>query len=395
MVEHSTFDRFPGRIGIIQRVLPAYRAGFFNTLARASQGGVSVFAGSARSGESIGTTDQLNAANLVLARNLELFHPHSTLYLLWQAGIFRWLDSWDPDILVVEANARYLSVRVAARWMHERGRPVVGWGLGVPTTGVTKSRSNLHLHFQDKFWAKFLCLFDAVIAYSQTGASQYRQAGLPVERVFVAPNAVAPRPEGPLPHRPPRFDGKPKVLFVGRLQVRKRIDNLLRACASLPVDIQPQVWIIGGGPAKHEFQSLAKDIYPQARFFGVVRGPALQNYFAQADLFVLPGTGGLAVQEAMATGLPVVVAEGDGTQADMVRTGTDQRCGNGWLIPPDDVSVLQRTLRSALSDPERLRRMGAESYRIAVEEYNLENMVRVFVEALSTVKTRNAERKGL
>lgn len=393
MSEHSNFEKFPGRVGIVQRVMPSYRAGFFNALARASRGGLSVFAGNSRSGESIGTTDQLNEANLELAGNWELFHPHATPYLLWQAGLFRWLEAWDPDILVAEANARYLSVRAAGRWMHERGRPMVGWGLGVPMIEAAKSRGDFYAHFQDKLWKKFLRSFDAVIAYSQNGALQYRRAGLPAQRVFVAPNAVAPQPEGPPPHRPPGFEGKPKVLFVGRLQVRKRIDNLLKACASLSEDLQPQVWIIGDGPAKRKFQSLAGDIYPQARFFGVVRGSALQTYFARADLFVLPGTGGLAVQEAMAAGLPVVVAEGDGTQADMVRPGTDQRCGNGWLVPSDDVSALEGTLRIALSDPVRLRKMGAESYRMAVEEYNLENMVRVFIEALTAVNTWNIERR--
>jgi glycosyltransferase involved in cell wall biosynthesis len=389
MSEHSNINEFTGRVGIIQRVLPAYRAGFFNALAYASSGGASVFAGSSRSGESIRTADQLNEAKFVLARNWELFHPHSTPYLLWQAGLFRWLNAWDPDILVAEANARYLSVRAAARWMHKRGRPVVGWGLGVPMMEAAASGGNYWARTHDKLWKIFLSSFYAMISYSQTGALQYRQAGLPAKRVFVAPNAVAPQPEGPPPQRPPRFEGNPKVMFVGRLQRRKRIDNLLRACASLPESIQPRVWIIGDGPAKREFQSLAADLYPQAIFFGAVRGPALRDYFAQADLFVLPGTGGLAVQEAMAAGLPVVVAEGDGSQADMVRVCTDKRCGNGWLIPPADLSALEQALRAALSDPERLRRMGAESYRMAVEEHNLENMVRVFIEALTMVKTSN------
>lgn len=382
----DTFNPFPGRIGIIQRVLPAYRAGFFDALAKACTGGVSVFAGSSRAGESIGPANQLNEAQVVRARNWELFHPHSKPYLLWQAGLFSWLNAWDPDILVAEANARYLSVRAAGGWMQKRGRPVVGWGLGVPTIQQGGARGGLYAHFQNQMWEKFLRSFDAVIAYSRAGAQQYRQVGLPSERVFVAPNAVAPQPDGPFPIRPNGFEGAPKVLFVGRLQERKRIDNLLKACASLPEELQPRVWIIGDGPAKREYQSLAEQIYPQTSFFGAVRGSALQTYFTRADLFVLPGTGGLAVQEAMAAGLPVIVAEGDGTQADMVRMGGDKRCGNGWLIPADDVAALERTLRTALSDPERLRKMGAESYRIAVEEYNLENMVSAFVDALTIAK---------
>ena len=72
----------------------------------------------------------------------------------------------------------------------------------------------------------------------------------------------------------------------------------------------------------------------------------------------MPGLGGLAVQQAMAHALPVVVAEADGTQADLVRPDT------GWMVPSGDVPVLRNTLIEALSDVARLRQMGAASYRI-------------------------------
>jgi glycosyltransferase involved in cell wall biosynthesis len=87
----------------------------------------------------------------------------------------------------------------------------------------------------------------------------------------------------------------------------------------------------------------------------------------------------LAIQQAMAHGLPVVVAQGDGTQEDLVRPS------NGWLVPPGDLSSLIQTLKSALGDRRRLREMGAESYRIVSEEVNLEKMANVFVQAACQV----------
>ncbi|MDO8753850.1 MAG: glycosyltransferase, partial [Anaerolineales bacterium] len=105
----------------------------------------------------------------------------------------------------------------------------------------------------------------------------------------------------------------------------------------------------------------------------------LKPYFEQADLFVLPGTGGLAVQEAMSYGLPVIVAKGDGTQDDLVREG------NGWQINPEDYGALVSTMQNALSDMARLRKMGAESYRIVSEEINIQKMADVFVRALNSV----------
>ncbi len=98
-----------------------------------------------------------------------------------------------------------------------------------------------------------------------------------------------------------------------------------------------------------------------------------------ADLFVLPGTGGLAVQQAMSFGLPVIVAQGDGTQDDLVRPS------NGWTIPPNDLAALQSSLNTALDDVISLRKKGAESYRIVSQEINLERMVSVFMQAINTV----------
>jgi glycosyltransferase involved in cell wall biosynthesis len=247
---------------------------------------------------------------------------------------------------------------------------VVGWGLGAPS--VTGPLARL------RQWDRrmFLCSLDALVAYSQRGAQEYRGLGFAADRVFVAPNAAAPRPTAS-PERATRPEGAPPlVLFVGRLQVRKRLDLLFHACAALPPALQPRLWVVGDGPARAEFESQAQAVYPRVEFLGARHGAELQPIFAAADLFVLPGTGGLAVQEAMAAGLPVIVAEGDGTQEDLVRPG------NGWLVQPDDLGALRRVLAEALSDLPRLQGMGRESFRIVAEEVNLEAMAEVFVQAL-------------
>jgi glycosyltransferase involved in cell wall biosynthesis len=127
-------------------------------------------------------------------------------------------------------------------------------------------------------------------------------------------------------------------------------------------------------------EKLAKGVFSPAEFTGSKHGAELAAYFSEADLFVLPGTGGLAVQEAMSYGLPVIMGQGDGTNDELVRPE------NGWQIRPDDLPALTKSLRIALSDVKRLRAMGAESYRIVKEEINLEKMVGVFVEALNSVK---------
>jgi glycosyltransferase involved in cell wall biosynthesis len=367
---------FRGRLGLQQRVLPVYRAPFFEALADACTDGLGIFAGLPRPDEAIAVTDSLKKAPFTPARNYHFLCD--SLYLCWQGGLIQWLEDWLPSALIVEANPRYLSTPAAVRWMQRRGGPVIGWGLGTqspaksssfPRKWVEKQRGALRL--------SFLSQFDALIAYSARGAEEYAALGFPAARIFVAPNAAAPRPTHPPPARQTTFAGRPSVLFVGRLQARKRLDHLLYACASLEEKIQPRLVIVGDGPERQTLEDLAKKVYPSAEFAGPKYQDELSPYFDNADLFVLPGTGGLAIQEAMSHGLPIIVAQGDGTQDDLVRAG------NGWQIPPDNPGALKETLGAALSDASRLRAMGAESYRIVMDEINMEKMVEVFAGVLS------------
>ncbi|MFH1184933.1 MAG: glycosyltransferase family 4 protein [Chloroflexota bacterium] len=357
--------RYRGRLGLQQRVLPNYRVPFFDMLAAACDGGLSLFAGQPRPDEGI-VTAAPRLAHYSAAANVHILG--GDLYLCHQGGLRSWLEAWDPDALIVEANARYLATPSAVRWMHARGRRVIGWGLGAPPlTGLLGGLRQARRR-------RFLGQFDALIAYSRRGAREYAAAGFPLQRVFVATNSVAPRPSRK-PDREPPAD-QATILFVGRLQARKHVDALLRACAEMPQP-QPRLVIVGDGPERGRLESLARQAFPAAEFTGAKHGDELDPYFLQADLFVLPGTGGLAVQEAMARGLPVIVARGDGTQDDLVREG------NGWQIPPEDYPALVNTLRLALADVGKLRSMGDESLRIVSEEVNLESMVESFVGALN------------
>ncbi len=365
-------NKYDGRLGIVQRVLPRYRASFFDLLAKQTQGGLSVFAGQSRPSEAIPSAAKLSSGKWQHANNVHFLS--GPLYFCYQRGLLSWLEKWDPDALIVEANPRYLSTPAAVRWMRERGRPIIGWGLGAPA-----ARGPL-ASFRIGQRKKFLRQFDAVIAYSSRGAAEYRALGIPAKRIFIAPNAVTMRPKRKLPKRTVRFStGRATLLYVGRLQKRKRLDSLLRACASLPEKLRPRLWIVGDGPARSELKALAADIYPGTEFTGTLFGSQLDSKFQKADLFVLPGTGGLAIQQAMAFGLPVVVAEGDGSQEGMVTSA------NGWLVSPDDEASLARTLKSALANPERLRKMGVASFKLVQEKFNLENMAAAFVDALNAV----------
>lgn len=364
--------RLPGPTGLQQRVLPAYRAPFFDALAAALPGGLGVFAGEPYAGESILQAEALRVARWTRATNRTVGAGRARM--LWQSGWRQWLERENPQAVVLEANPRYLSNLFILRAMRGTGKQVLGWSLGpIAANGINGA-----------ILRSFYPAFSAMIVYSRSGAEAFRQVGLAPERIFVAPNAVestvAERllraPEGRAQARAELTpDEKPVVLFVGRLQQRKRVDLLIRACARASVPCR--LVIVGDGPDRARLEQIAGGILPAARFTGDVRGDALGKIFLAADLFVMPGTGGLALQEALLYGKPVAVAEADGSQADLVRPGE-----NGWILPPGEEDALVAVLREALGNPIRLNSMGEASRRIVRETATMEKMVAGFVQAL-------------
>ena len=350
---------FEGRLALQQRVLPSYRVEFFDLLASHSTEGLSLYAGKPRPNESIQTAESLSEARIWPARNTHILG--GPLYLLLQRDIMDWIQDWDPQALLMEANPRYLSSRRAADWMHSKGRPVIGWGLGVGRSLVN--------------WKSFLKRFDALISYSSSGAEEYRVTGYPSNRVFVAPNATT----GPPPDLHERkVADTPRVLFVGRLQERKRVNLLLKACSAQRM--KPELWIVGDGPERTDLERMAAKVYPEAKFTGAQYGKELDEIFWQADLFVLPGTGGLAVQQAMAHSLPVIVAEADGSQRDLVSSQ------NGWIVPPGDLQALIGALSNALERPEKLPSMGEASRKVVAERVNIELMAEIFIKVVNQAR---------
>ncbi len=378
---------FPGRVGIQQRVLPTYRVPFFDRLATRCAGGLEVFAGEPRADELIAATDVLSKALYVRGRNLHIGKGNS--YICWQRGLLPWLRQSPPDVLVLSANPRLASSHLAVRLMQSRGRPVVGWGLGAPAYLASPGPGRLMSRWVA---GRFLASFDALIAYSSKGAADYVRAGMSPDRVLVAPNAVSSADAdaffGRLSREPDLvsrwrdhlgLSNRPTIAFVGRLVPRKRVDYLLRACSALADECE--LLIAGDGPERAALEDLAATVFPRARFLGHREGQELALVFAAADLFVLPGTGGLAVHEAMLYGKPVMVGVSDGTQADLVHEGR-----NGFHLEPNmDVPALERMIRLALSDPRGLQQMGLESRRIATEEVGIDEMTDAFVRALLLV----------
>ena len=135
-------------------------------------------------------------------------------------------------------------------------------------------------------------------------------------------------------------NGEKLVGFVGRLAHEKQVGDL-RVLSDLP---GTRLVVIGSGPLREQ---LEREL-PGAHFAGFQGGEDLARHVASLDLFVHPGesdTFGQTLQEAMASGVPVV-AVGRGGPLDIVDASR-----TGWLYPPGELD--ESKIRAFISAPDQ------------------------------------------
>ena len=141
--------------------------------------------------------------------------------------------------------------------------------------------------------------------------------------------------------------GERIIGYVGRLAAEKRLD-LLAPVSRLPGS---RLVVIGDGPGRAD----AEKALPGAVFLGQRGGDQLARLYASLDVFVHAGpheTFCQSVQEAMASGVPVV-APAAGGPLDLVASGR-----TGTLVPPGDGDAIADAVRPLVADEDLRQRYG-------------------------------------
>ena len=217
--------------------------------------------------------------------------------------------------------------------------------------------------------------FDAALAIGSANREFYRTMGVREDRIFLMPYAVdnrrftAASRLSEAERRAMRAslgvgDDRPIVLYASKFQARKRPDDLLRAAALLNREEMPfQIAMVGSGEMEPRLRAMARDLGLTNVFFtDFVNQSALPQYYGACDIFVLPSIDepwGLAINEAMCAGLPVIASSEVGCVPDLVRDGR-----NGRVFPAGDITGLADALRSVIADAALRERMGKASSEI-------------------------------
>lgn len=189
---------------------------------------------------------------------------------------------------------------------------------------------------------------DLIVVPSRFVRDTFVRRGVPAAKLAVVPETATPR-TAPPSQRPPH--ARPRILFVGQIDVRKGIAYLVEAFRVL--DGRATLRLVG--PADRQLLAKLSPLPDGVEIVGPRSGERLAAEFRDADLFVLPSVEdgfGLAVVEAMAAGLPVIVSDHAGS-ADLVDDGR-----NGFVVPARDAAALARQLDALVCDPNLRARMG-------------------------------------
>ena len=300
----------------------------------------------------------------------------------------------DPDVVLVPGWHSIALVR-AIRRCRSRGVPLLYRGdthLGMRPPGVRGPLWNLKTRALLWQYAAYLSVGslarEYLLAHGCAPTAIYASPHS-VDNAFFA-NGAAPflRPEARADVR--RALGVEAddfaVLFAAKLTPHKRPLDVVRAMPALGP--RAVLLVAGSGAELANVQSEAERLGVRARCLGFQNQADLPRLYAVADTFVLPSeqeSWGLTVNEALATGLPVVVSDRTGCAADLVTPGQ-----TGEVFPTRDVAALARALI-------RVREMGGrttadEACRARAERFSFAAATTGLVAACQSVVPRPAPR---
>jgi phosphatidylinositol alpha-mannosyltransferase len=203
---------------------------------------------------------------------------------------------------------------------------------------------------------------DARVAVSEAACRYHADAlGMGGREFTVVPNAVDVSrfaDATPIPGHLP-----PTLLFVGRLEKRKGLEQLIRAFILLKTHRSDvRLLVVGEGPERDRCQALVPArMRSDVVFLGRVGQDDLPRFYRSADVFVAPALGGesfgIVLIEAMAAGTPVVASDIPGYRS-VVRDEL-----HGSLVRPGDPRALADALHTLLENPARREAMGREAQR--------------------------------
>ena len=328
-------------------------------------------------------------------RTVETIAPGECRQAIVQA-----LDIDPPDAIAVVGYARPESM-AAARWARRRGTPVI-------LMSESQAHDRPHAWWKELIKMNRVRHFDAALVGGETHRDYLVQLGMPRSRIALGYNAVdnafftsnvqrwhtAPDGRAGLPQAP-------YFLTVCRFAREKNLINLIEAFARYRRDSDPATaWhlvLCGDGPAAAEIANAIEHSGHAHTIHrpGFLQADGLTQYYAHASAFVLPSLSepwGLVVNEAAASGLPLLVSSQAGCAATLV---PDPDGTTGSRFNPRDVDEISIKLAAMAGLAEADRQAMGQRAGQVVSRWGPDRFACGAIEALELARAKKKSRRAL
>jgi glycosyltransferase involved in cell wall biosynthesis len=295
-------------------------------------------------------------------------------------SLFTYIRHQKPEAVILFINHSkpyYYPLLVLLRFLHPA---IITW-----THGVDLSRKNSFISFLAHHIEHSLC--HGILLYAES-LKKYLLKGH-LKKTFVAVNTL-----NLTGFSPEAVDKKAvlarykistskNIVFVGRLQRRKRIQDLLDAFTILQPNHDVGLVLIGP-----DIEGIGKQIQASQKgsfWVGPLYGNEALDLLSSCDLFCMPGAIGLSIVDAMYCGLPVVTEDVyHGPEIMYLKNNI-----NGYMVEKENPAALADHIGRLLTDEDLRRRFSAAAKNEIATNGHIDNMCKGFVECLDFVLKRN------
>jgi 1,2-diacylglycerol 3-alpha-glucosyltransferase len=360
------------RLVILTEIISPYRIPVFNALARREGINLHVIF--------LAETDPTQRHWLVYKDEIQFSHEILPSWrhrlrgynILLNWGVRLALRRASPEVILC-GGYNYVASWECLWWARRHRVPFMVW---VESTGKDLRGGYPPIEFLK---TKFMHSCRAFVVSGKASFEYVRSLGAGKKVIFTAPDAVdndffskwseVVRRDAvnhcQIPCPPERY-----FLFVGRLVREKGVFDLLQAYGTLAPELRSKIGVVfvGEGPARPELERCAAAISQgSVDFAGFVQREQLASYYALADVFIFPthtDPWGLVVNEAMASGLPIIISNAAGCVDDLVEDHW-----NGLVVPPGSTDQLASAMCELASQAELRSLMGQRS-RERIQRYS-------------------------
>lgn len=298
--------------------------------------------------------------------------------LLWQ------IINNKYNIIIIEGASSNITSWLIIFLKKILSHKIIIWSCGWESDKLTKNKKKIKGYIEKFFFKQA----DLIISYSSINKKKLISMGIskPIEIAYNGidiDNYINQKKEILNNASLLRKDINDKIfLYVGGIFKDKRVDFLIESFIQvLKLEPNARLWIIGDGPDYNNLKNITKNISENhIKFWGRIE-ENVDKYFAASDYFILPGIGGLALNQAMLWKTPCIVSAADGTEDDLIIDGI-----SGFRFKKDDINSLTNTILRALHiDNVSYNKIANKSQEIILSQSNTNSMITTFERSIKSL----------